>query len=413
MKKVLIIGSGKSGLAAAELLKDKAECFIWDDKMPAEKKPSVSSFDELILSPGVSINHPMSKEAQSLGIKVSGELELAYENCSSRFVAITGTNGKTTTTTLVGEICRAYFDDVRVVGNIGTPVSAELGGTDENTVMVTEVSSFQLETASEFKPVVSAILNITPDHLDRHGTFECYADTKARIAANQTADDYFIYNLEDELCVRYAEALNKKENGPKTVPFSSKKKLPFEIPVIQIPGDHNMQNALAAAAICISLGIPKDLILKTIAEFKGVEHRMEFVKEIGGVRYINDSKGTNPDSTIKAVEATDTPILIIAGGYEKNSDFTELISMMKPKVRYILAMGATGPRFAKRAKELGFSDEAVIECANLDECVAKAHELAKSGDTVLLSPASASWDMYGHFEERGEHFKRLVNEIDG
>ena len=413
MKKILIIGSGRSGLAADELLSKEAETKIWDDRMDAAGKPDVSEYDELVLSPGVSINHPMAQKARSLGIKISGELEEAYEHSPADFIAITGTNGKTTTTALLGEIFKAYFDDVRVAGNIGIPVSRVIEGSTKNTKMITEVSSFQLETVSEFKPLVSAILNITPDHLDRHGSFEGYANCKARIAENQDESCFFVYNLEDPLCVKIAENLDKKENGPKTIPFSSKRMLPFEIKEISIPGDHNMQNALAAAAIAQCCGIPRDVILRVIKEFKGVEHRMEFVRNINGVSYVNDSKGTNPDSTIKAIEASRAPIILIAGGYEKGSDYGGLISMFGGRVKHILTIGATGPRFAEKAIELGFGRDKITACSDMADCVSKAHALAKSGDTVLLSPASASWDMYKNFEERGDDFKALVNKISG
>lgn len=404
MKKVLIIGSGKSGQAAKKLLEGKAETFIWDDKMPNEEKPNVSDFDEVLLSPGVPLSHPMAEEAIKLNKKLTGELETAYENCSGKFIAITGTNGKTTTTALTGEIFKAAGFDTRVVGNIGLPVSEEVMSATKDTNMVTEVSSFQLETVSDFHAHISAILNITPDHLDRHKTFENYASIKAKVTINQTADDFFVYNLDDPNCVAIANSLN----GPKLVGFSSKTE---HIDDIQIPGDHNMQNALAAAAIARCAGISEEIILKAIAEFKGVEHRMEFVRTLNGVRYINDSKGTNPDSTIKAIEATNGKIILIAGGYEKNSDFTELINKFDGKVVYILTLGVTGPRFADRAIELGFTKDNIIPCENMAECVNQAYKLAKEGDTVLLSPACASWDMYKSFEERGDDFKNLVKNL--
>ena len=404
MKKILIIGSGKSGQAAAKLLEGKAETFIWDDKMPIEQKPNIVDFDELLLSPGVPLSHEMVLSANKLGKKVTGELELAYENCEGSFIAITGTNGKTTTTALLGEIFIAAGLDSRVVGNIGRPVSEEVSSATSSTQMITEVSSFQLETVSDFHAHISAILNITPDHLDRHKTFENYAAIKARVAINQTKDDYFVYNLDDPNCVKIANELK----GPKLVGFSSKTE---KIEKIQIPGEHNMQNALAAAAIARCAGIDEKIILDTIANFKGVEHRMEFVRELYGVSYVNDSKGTNPDSTIKAIEATNTDIILIAGGYEKNSDFTELINKFDSKVKYILSLGVTGPRFAKRAIELGFDEKNIIPCKDMSECVLNASKLAKKGDTVLLSPACASWDMYKSFEERGLDFKNLVNKL--
>ncbi len=404
MKKVLIIGSGKSGKAAEKLLAGKADTFVWDDKMSQEQKPLVDDFDEVLLSPGVPLSNPMAVLAKKLNKKITGELELAYENCKGSFVAITGTNGKTTTTALVGEIFKAAGLDTRIVGNIGNPVSEEVASAKESTMMITEVSSFQLETVSEFHAHISAILNIAPDHLDRHKTFENYVDIKSRIALNQNENDFFVYNLDDENCVKIANSLN----GPKLVGFSSKTD---SIKNIQIPGEHNIQNALAAKAIARCAGIPDEIIDKTISEFKGVEHRMEFVRELNGVRYINDSKGTNPDSTIKAIEATNAGIILIAGGYEKNLDFTELISKFDNKVEYILTLGATGPRFAEKAIELGFNRKNIFACKNMSDCVNTAVKLAKPGYTVLMSPACASWDMYKNFEERGKDFKELVNKL--
>ena len=404
MKKVLIIGSGKSGQAAQRLLEGKAESFIWDDKMSEDQKPKVADFDEVLLSPGVPLSHPMAEEAVKLNKKLTGELEVAYENCDANFVAITGTNGKTTTTALTAEIFKAAGFDSRAVGNIGLPVSEEVMTASKDTMMITEVSSFQLETVSDFHAHISAILNITPDHLNRHKTFENYAAIKARVTTNQGEGDFFVYNLDDPNCVKIAQSLN----GPKLVGFSSKTQ---KIENIQIPGDHNMQNALAAAAIARCAGISEDIILKTIANFKGVEHRMEFVRELNGVRYINDSKGTNPDSTIKAIEATNPDIILIAGGYEKNSDFSDVIKSFNGKVIYILTLGVTGPRFAAKAIELGFDKNKIISCISMADCVDNAHRLAKAGDTVLLSPACASWDMYKSFEERGDDFKNLVNSL--
>ncbi len=411
MKKILIVGAGKSGLSVEKLLQGKAETFLWDDKMPEAEKPSVKDFDEVVMSPGIALTHPMALDAVKYGKKLSGELEVAYENCKGQFIAITGTNGKTTTTSLVGEIFKAAGLDTRVVGNIGLPVSDEALGASENTKMITEVSSFQLETVSDFHAHISAILNITPDHLNRHGSFENYARVKSIVTLNQTSNDYFIYNLEDPECVKIADELKQRESSPKLIGFSSKKNLPFEIKEIKIPGDHNIQNALAAAAICECAGIDKEIVIKTIASFGGVEHRMEFVRELDGVKYINDSKGTNPDSSIKAIEASGRGIILIAGGYEKNSDYTELIKSFNGKVEYILSLGVTGPRFAKRAAELGFAPSNIISCKDMKECVNKAREISRPGNTVLLSPASASWDMYKSFEERGNDFKELVNSL--
>ena len=402
MKKVLILGAGKSGLAAEALLNDRCSTVLWDDKFEGPK-PQVSDFDELIMSPGIPLTHPMAAEAKKLGIRVNGELQLAYENCAGRFVGITGTNGKTTTTTLVGEIFKAAGFDTKVAGNIGLPVSSQIESAEKDTVMVTEISSFQLETISSFKPWISAILNITPDHLNRHGSFEEYARFKSLVCSNQDENSYFIYNAEDPVCVEIA-----KNCKAKCVAFSAKDNKPFAITDIRIPGKHNMENALAAAAICLCAGISEDVIRKTIAEFPGVEHRIEFVKEVNGVRYVNDSKGTNPDASVKAIEATYTPILLIAGGYDKHLDLTDFINSFNGKVKDLLLLGQTAELFRETALKCGFDAGHIHMCQNMRECVDTAYEIALPGDTVLLSPASASWGMYNNFEERGEDFKNCV-----
>ena len=460
MDKILVMGLGKSGMAAARLLSGDAQVFAWDAKteeqLGEEKVEELRSegavlclgpdaqeklieqaggtkpFDRVVISPGITFRHPLA----GLGKELIGELELAYENCSAQFVAITGTNGKTTTTTLVGEMLKAAEIPCRVVGNIGEPVSAQVEGADPSVVMVTEVSSFQLETVKDFHAHISAVLNVTPDHLDRHGTVEEYARMKGRIANRQTADDFFVYNADDPGAAELAKTIT----APVPVPFSTlnegmqfamtpnaafvkegyiwvkkngrEKKLCRTGELI-IPGKHNLENALAAAAIAIFAGARAGAVSKTLRTFKGVEHRMELVRTLKGVRYVNDSKGTNPDSTIKAIEATDTPIILIAGGYEKKSDFTELINMFGGKVKYLVLLGVTAERFKQTALKCGFPDDRIVKCPSLEACVASAAQLAVPGDTVLLSPASASWDMFKSYEQRGEIFKEIVKGLKG
>ena len=446
-KNVLVIGLGKSGFATAGLLAGEADVTCWDSKEESKfdakeidalkergvqfafgGEPSAKGFDQLVLSPGVPPTIPVCDEARELGIEISGELEQAYEHCKGTFYAITGTNGKTTTTALTGEIFKAAGRKTEVVGNIGLPSSARALDADEDTCMVTEVSSFQLETIKEFKPKVSAILNITPDHLNRHGTFEEYARVKGLVFANQDESDFFVYNADDPETVRIFQTCEKAvkvafsrkfrpeapcayaEDGKMYIDAADGEGPRFVIDTkdIYIPGAHNLENALAAAAICFFAGIGADVIAKMLREFRGVEHRIEFVKEVKGVRYVNDSKGTNPDASIKAIEATDTPILLIAGGYEKNSDFTEFIEGFNGKVKYLLLLGQTAQRFADTARRCGFPEDRMIFCADMKDVISHAYRLAEVGDTVLLSPASASWGMYNNFEERGEDFKQLV-----
>ena len=449
MKKALILGLGKSGFAAARLLAGEYDLSAWDSKAEENfpqadiaelrslgiklvfgDEPDSTQFDVIVMSPGISPNIALVQKAVSAGASVTGELELAYTHCKGQFFAITGTNGKTTTTALVGEMVKAAGIPCEVVGNIGLPATARAKAADENTIMVTEVSSFQLETTSTFAPKVSACLNITPDHLNRHGTFEEYARVKTLVYKNQNSGNFYIYNFDEP---ETAKRLPAGDNVPRAVPFSRKADLPFgaclkgEELVIRdgekevvlcrtdeliIPGKHNQENALAAAAIAYFGGIPAEAISKALKTFAGVAHRIEFIKEVKGVRYVNDSKGTNPDASIKAIEATNTPILLIAGGYEKNSDFTEFIRNFDGKVKELLLLGFTAPRFAEKALELGFPKEHIHFCKDMADCVATGYRLAQPGDTVLLSPASASWDMYKKFEDRGDDFRARVLELE-
>ena len=318
-----------------------------------------------------------------------------------------------------------------MVGTSALPASARAKDAGGATCMVTEVASFQLETIKEFKPKVSVSLNITPDHLNRHGTFEEYARVKGLVFANQDENDYFVYNADDPETVKIVPTCKKAvkvafsrkfrpdapcawaEDGKMYIDAADGKGAQFVIDTkdIYIPGAHNLENALAAAAICFFAGIDLGVIARLLKEFKGVEHRIEFVKEVKGVRYVNDSKGTNPDASIKAIEATNTPILLIAGGYEKNSDFTDFINGFDGKVKYLLLLGQTAHRFADTARKCGCPEDRMIFCDSMKDVSSHAYSLAEVGDTVLLSPASASWGMYNNFEERGEDFKALVRAL--
>lgn len=443
-KKVLVVGLGKSGIASIEALsKGGADVYLQDSKKAEDIKEEnisllkernvtcffgsvpedMSIFDMIVMSPGVPLELPFIKEAQEAGVEIIGELELAYRCTDGKFIAITGTNGKTTTTTLVGEIVKNAGKDMRIVGNIGNPVVTEALRSDEDTWMVTETSSFQLETIKSFKPQVSAILNLTPDHMDRHKTMENYGKAKANIMRNQTNDQYFVINFDDKECLKLTSGTKAK-----VVPFSRKEPLKFgafiedekivvineaeekieicSVEELRIPGSHNLENALAAVAMTYFAGIEVEVIAKTLREFDGVEHRLEFVDEIDGVRFVNDSKGTNPDAAIKAVEAMSTPVIIIAGGYDKNADFEEFIGSFGQKVKYAVLLGATAGKIKATAEKVGFVNTILLK--DMKACVQEAFRLAEPGDTVLLSPACASWDMYNSFEERGEDFKNCV-----
>ena len=452
MKKVLVVGLGISGMGSLKLLKGKAELYAYDakseDKVDEKVKDALrelgavcffgrdpeGSFDEAVLSPAVPMDNPLVVRLREAGTEIIGELELAYRYCRGSFIGITGTNGKTTTTSLVGEILKYAGRDCMVVGNIGAAVSEACEQATEDTLMVTEISSFQLETVAEFHPHISAILNLTPDHLDRHKTFEGYIAAKARITENQTLADFFIYNRDDAETVKLADTIDHVNK----VPFSAsedseslalldnsayvadgnivvkaggRKNVICPVDALQIPGRHNIENALAAAAIAVFAGVNAKSVGKSLRAFKGVEHRLEFVREYKGVRYINDSKGTNPDASVKALQAIPAPIIIIAGGYDKHLAFDEYVEAMKGKVEYILLLGATADQIKETALRHGFPDERIIKCNTLEACVASAAKLADKGYSVLLSPACASWGMFDNYEQRGEQFKKFVKEL--
>ena len=445
-KNVLVIGMGKSGIAAAEALLAAGHTVTVYDKKNREDLPSglaaslegkgaipcfghdpeaPEQFDQVIMSPGVPVELPFVQAAKAGGAEIIGELELAYRMGKGNYAAITGTNGKTTTTALTGEIFKAAGRKTEVVGNIGVAVVTKALEADEDTWLVTECSSFQLDTTETFRPHVSALLNLTPDHLDRHKTFQNYADAKGKIFASQTAEDYFVVNADDAPSMEQAAKCKAT-----VVPFSRKQELDFgcfvqdgnvvirtknetaiicEAKDIYIPGNHNLENALAASAVAYFAGIEPAVIAETLKTFRGVEHRMEYAGSVKGVRFVNDSKGTNPDAAIKALEAIKGGILLIAGGYDKGSTYEEFIAAFGGKVKALLLMGKTAPKIKETAEKAGFSPIYMLK--DMEECTRTALELAEEGDTVLLSPACASWDMYSCFEERGEDFKNRAKAL--
>lgn len=442
-KKALVIGLGRSGTAAAEtLIRAGAKVDVYDAKGDDEKKAwadsigagacfgerpeNVGSYDLMVLSPGVPTEKDFVKEARDKGVEVIGELELAYRTGRGIYIAITGTNGKTTTTTLVGEIFRRAGAKTEVVGNIGKAVTGVAMDVDDDTYMITECSSFQLETTNTFRPAVSAILNITPDHLDRHKTMEDYMLAKAKVFDNQADDEFFVYNDDDELCKKASMMCRAIP-----VPFSRQHELDFGAYVkdgriviadgvgivdicgadeLKIPGLHNLENALAAAAIAYFGGVGAGPIGDELRSFKGVEHRIEDCGTVNGVKYINDSKGTNPDAAIKAVQAFHD-IILIAGGYDKGAEFDEFIGGFEGRVKAMITLGVTAPKIEAAAEKAGF--KAVYRVEDMAGAVQKAASIAVEGDTVLLSPACASWDMYTSYEVRGRDFKARVEELRG
>lgn len=445
-KRVLVVGSGKSGVAAAELLRKKGITFVLFDGNKdldvtalIEKNPvfagaeillgelapeDMARIDLVVLSPGVPTDLPMVNELRNRQIPIWGEIELAYHFAKGRIIAITGTNGKTTTTSLVGEIMANYFDDVKVVGNIGIPYTSVAADTTEDTVTVAEISSFQLETTHEFAPEVTAILNITPDHLNRHHTMEEYIRVKELITGNQTKDQVCVLNYEDEVLRAFGESGQVKA---KVVYFSSLRELPqgiflrgkeivlragekeFVITTtdrLKILGRHNHENTMAAAAMAYYAGVPVENIKKSVENFVAVEHRIEYVTEKNGVVYYNDSKGTNPDAAIKGIQAMDRPTLLIGGGYDKQSSYDEWIEAFDGKVRFLVLIGQTREKIEETAHKCGFMNTILAD--NLEEAVKICAEKANKGDAVLLSPACASWGQFDNYEQRGRMFKEYV-----
>lgn len=448
-KKVLVAGAGKSGIAAVELLKKMGISAILLEgnqnakeeelraKSEALKDISIvigelpdeiaDQIDILVLSPGIPTDLPWVNALREKGIAIWGEIELAYQCAKGRILAITGTNGKTTTTALLGEIMAHVFEDVKVVGNIGIPYTSVAADTTDETVTVAEISSFQLETAHAFAPAVSAILNITPDHLDRHHSMENYIAVKESITKNQGENEYCILNYEDEVLRRFGE----QEAKTNVVFFSSKrelkegyfldgdqifyahngeKELVIHVDDLNILGRHNYENVMAATAMAQCFGVSFEKIREVLVRFQAVEHRIEYVAEKRGVRYYNDSKGTNPDAAIQGIRAMNRPTVLIGGGYDKGASYEEWIEAFDGKVKKLVLLGQTREKIAETAHRLGFMDTVYAE--TLQEAVDICAETAESGDAVLLSPACASWGMFPNYEERGRQFKEMVHKIE-
>ena len=444
-KRVLIVGMARSGIAAAQLLvKHGAHVVLNDSKtreqlgdaiapltaLPVEWKlgcpalDAMDNIDVIVISPGIPDTAPFVVEAKKRGIAVVGELELAYTLSPGQMVAVTGTNGKTTTVSLTGEIFRNAGHTTHVVGNIGYPYSAAGLESKAEDRIVCEVSSFQLETVDTFHPTVAALLNITEDHLNRHGTMEVYTQMKMRLFENQTADDVAVFNADDPALAplvgqvrgRVMLFSRKQEveqgafvrDGNVVVRWMGREETVCPAEEIYIPGPHNLENALAAACITYASGVSAEVIAHTLRTFRGVEHRIEFVRELDGVRYINDSKGTNVDSTIKAVQTMTRPTAIILGGYDKHCDFTPMVREMlaAPMIREAVLIGATADQIEATLLREGWTN--IHRAATLEEAVAVSRSLSAEGWNVLLSPACASFDMFADYEARGRIFKEIV-----
>ena len=446
-KKVLVVGMAKSGVASAVLLcRLGADVIVYDakkkqdlsegifaelskykytDMLGQDIMPIIDSIDTMVLSPGVPTGLPFICKANELGKRVIAEIELGYSVSKADFIAITGTNGKTTTTALTGEIFKNAGIHTYVLGNIGIPISQEALETKKGDVVVAETAALQLDTIVDYKPLESAILNITEDHLDRYGNMDNYITAKAKIFKNQTEENFCVLNYDNEYVrslspqikarVLWFSAENEVENGAFVregivmFKLDGTEKVIVPMNDIKIPGKHNLENALAATALACVYGIKEEVIAKTLREFSGVEHRIEYVKTVRGVDFINDSKGTNPDATIKAIQAMVKPTILILGGYDKKSDFTEMFLSFTPLIKTVVLLGATANKLAETANKVGFGD--YIMANNFRDAVAKAFSVAEEGYNVLLSPACASYDMFDNFEERGKVFKQIVKEL--
>lgn len=447
-KNVLLVGLAKTGVSTIKKLnklganiivndikaKDKLEGILEEidnldniEYVLGHHLENIENIDLTIVSPGVPLDLPFIEKLKSAHIKIIGEVELAYKLSKNPiFIGITGTNGKTTTTSLVGEMFKKANKDTYIVGNIGNPVIDTVDLTDENSYLVTELSSFQLESIEEFKPKVSTIINITEDHLNRHHTMENYINAKARIFKNQDKTDFSILNYDDSIVrelsknnnanvlyfsikeeVKQGAYLDKNNNI--VVKIEGKEIVLMNKNELSLPGNHNLENAMSAILMAYVSNIDIDVIRDTLKTFKGVEHRLEFITNKDGIMFVNDSKGTNPDSTIKAITSYEKPIVLIAGGYEKQSDFTEMIKYATKNVKALVLLGQTADKIEATAKEHGLTNISKVE--SMEAAVKKAYKIAESGDVVLLSPACASWDMYPNFEARGLDFKENIYKL--
>lgn len=444
---ILIIGAARSGVASAEYLLSIGKQIVISDmntKLAEDvetqlghasvsyvwgKQPDVAALQPelIVMSPGVPLSIPPVVKARELGIPVISEPELAFRYSDVPFVAITGTNGKTTTTTLTAFLLEKEGRKVVAGGNIGLPLISQCPQMSANDIVVAEMSSFQLESVDSFCPKVAVVMNLTPDHLDRHKTMEAYAAAKANIFKNQGPEDYLLLNKDDAIVAAMAagakshvyyfsqqEILDEGiwlEDGNLVYRLDKNSAPQVLIPAaeIGIVGSHNWQNAMAASLAALLMGQQPEIIAERLRAFKGVAHRMEPVATIDGVLYINDSKGTNPDSTEKALGSYGKrPIVLIAGGRNKGSDMAVLVPLMRAHCRGVVLVGEATGDFIDAFERTGYT--AYVCADSFEDAVAKAREMAQSGDVVLLSPACASWDMFDNFEQRGDLFKELVKD---
>src|ERR1700736_5985583 len=447
-KRVLVVGLGKSGVASALFLKAHgARVTVSDTKTGDELHSEIPILldhgitvetgghgertfrgqDLIVVSPGVPVDAPPLLQARTVGGEVIGEIELAAQFLTGPIVAITGSNGKTTTTTLTGEILTAGGFPALVGGNIGTPAISLVERANPETVIVLEVSSFQLETIQTFRPKVAVVLNVTPDHLDRHRTFDVYVDAKARIFENQQGTDFAVLNADDPTCVAMASRTRAQvfwfsrqkevEQGawvrdgnivfrdPRVEPKTQQREI-MQVSEISLKGAHNLENVLAAMCAGALMGCAPDKIRQAVRDFKAVEHRLEFVATIRGVDYYNDSKATNVDATIKALESFPANIHLILGGKDKGSDYTVLNDLLRQRVKRVYTIGAAATKIESQIKGPEF-----VHAETLENAIRKANVVATPGDVVLLAPACASFDQFKNYEQRGQVFKGIVRTL--
>lgn len=447
-KKVVVLGVGISGNAVAKLIKQLgAATVILSDSNPeiakkydldeiknsgvivelgAQTESLLDGVDYLILSPAVPMAVPLVQTALQKKIEVMSEVEVAYRLCKVPMYAVTGTNGKTTTTTLLGEFMKKLGKPVGVGGNIGVALSSEVYRIGGKGCVVAEISSYQLEASINFNPHIVTILNVTPDHIARHGSIECYQATKEKIFAHHTKEDFLVLNYDDirvrdmakrsNSTVLFFSRLEELEEGAfvkdnwLTIVWKGQTYRICPVNEMKIKGGHNVENALAAAGVAFLAGVDIESMAEVLKEFPGVEHRIEPVTTIDGVVYYNDSKATNPESSIKALESFDGNIILIAGGHDKNTDLTEFMKLIKARVDELILVGNAAARFKEAAIANGVTN--IHETGySMEEAVNLAHKLARAPQVVLLSPACASFDMFDGFEERGRVFKELVNKL--
>ncbi len=437
MRKVAVVGMAQSGVAVAEFLTGLGDSVRAVDSKPLDELKgageklaalgvefrrqsdgALEGVDLVVISPGVPRDIPELENARRRGVKVIGEVELAYAHLQGDTIGITGSNGKTTTTALTGHILKESGVPVQVGGNIGRPVTAMIATSRPEQWNVLELSSFQLETIECFRARVGVCINVTPDHLDRHGSFEAYAAAKGRLFETQGPDDAAVLNAGDAACREYAARTRARVTRFSTLSeadvWADDKRVyaagePFlDIADIPLRGRHNVENVCAAAGAARIAGVSLEKIAAAVRSFPGVEHRIEFVRTVNGVAYYNDSKATNVDATTKALEAFDGPLWIILGGKDKGSDYTVLTDLLRAKARAALLIGAAADKIEKHLGQA----VPLLRCGDITEAVRVASRLAKPGDTVLLAPACASFDQFQSYEHRGRVFKELVRGIE-